>query len=1077
MRIGVLGPLEVWDDQSRPVEVGGFRLRALLARLALDPGRIVTTDALIDGLWGEEPPAGAVNALQSLMSRLRRVLQAPDLIESQPSGYRLALDTEAVDVHRFERLAGEGRAALTAKQPERAADRLRAAGQLWRGPALSDVLEAPFATAPAARLEELRLAATEDWISAELELGRHAEVVADLEPLAAAHPLRERLQGLLMRALYAVGRQSEALAVYERVRAALADELGTDPGEVLAAIHLAVLRQEPEAGPRRRRQRIQVPLTSFVGRETELVRLGRLVEESRLVTVIGPGGAGKTRLTVQLLAKRADEEGDQAWFVELASVADPIDVVQAVATAVGVREAGILDRPSFGHIPTVRDATTSLIDALAHRQALLVLDNCEHVVEAAAQLADRLLTDCPDLRILTTSRESLGVAGEMQYPIPPLGQPADGTPASEAMTYPAVRLFADRARGVVPDFAVTEANVGAVAEICRRLDGMPLAIELAAARLRVLSPAQIASRLDDRFRLLTGGSRTALPRHQTLRAVVEWSWDLLDERERTLARRLAVFPSGATLDAAEAVCAGDGLPREQVLDVLDALVDKSLLESSPDETTSETRYRMLETVRAYAADHLAEAGETDAVRHAHARYYTEFVEAVEPSLRTKEQLRGIARMRADYGNVIAGVRWAVDHQDADLAVRFGAALMWYWFMQGLRAESSTMLAELANVPGEAPPTERAVVWMFHGISVITEGSMDEGQEWIAKAQRLSEQADLADYPMLMLLEAAMAMFQQTDRKVARERLTKVLPRLDPWSYGLGLFFRGAISDNEGEVEASRTDFRAAKEVFRELGDRWGLAMTMRVDASTLSLEGDHAGAIAAFEDALRLIRELGSVDDEAETMIRIASERARAGEVERARREIREALALAEYYGQSESMVWAHCALAEIAVAVGDLAEGRAELELARTVQVGKNSGPPQIRTIVLSQLADVEILEGNAEAAAATIGEAVACAMAVADLPMLAIAIQRQAGLALLEGHPEQAAFLLGVETKVRGVADRSGTDPLRTEERVRELLGPAAFSEAYDSGLRMPRDEAVRLVSDGAEPREAWRRSAPAE
>jgi predicted ATPase/DNA-binding SARP family transcriptional activator len=1063
VRIGVLGPLEVWDDQSRPVEVGGFRLRALLARLALDPGRIVTTDALIDGLWGDEPPAGAVNALQSLISRLRRVLQAPDLIESQPSGYRLALDAGAVDVHRFERLAAEGRNALDAKQPEQAAERLRDAERLWRGPALGDVLEAPFATAPAVRLEELRLAATEDRLAADLALGRHADAVADLEQLAAAHPLRERLQGLLMRALYAVGRQSEALAVYEKVRAALADELGTDPGNELAAVHLAVLRQEPEAEPRRRRHRIQVPLTSFVGRETELVKLGKLLDEARLVTVIGPGGAGKTRLTVQLLAKRADEQADQSWFVELAAVTDPIDVVQAVASAVGVREMGILDKPSFDRIPTVRDATTNLIDALAHRQALLVLDNCEHVVDAAAQLADRLLIDCPDLRILTTSRESLGVAGEMQYPIPPLGQPADGTPAAEALTYPAVRLFADRARGVVPDFTVTDANVDAVAEICRRLDGMPLAIELAAARLRVLSPAQIASRLDDRFRLLTGGSRTALPRHQTLRAVVEWSWDLLDAPERVLARRLAVFPSGVTLDAAETVCSGDGLPREQVLDVLDALVDKSLLESSLDEATSQTRYRMLETVRAYAAEHLAEAGETDRLRLAHTRYYTEFAERMEPVLRTDDQLAGLARMRTDYGNLIAALRWAVDNQLAELAVRGGAAMMWYWFMQGLRAESSAMLGDIAEVPGEAPATERAIVWLFHGISVVSEGGLDEGKAWLEKARQLSNVADAADYPMLLLLEAATAMFLQTDRSEARRQLTDVLPRVDPWSRGLALFFRGAIADNEGEIEESRRDMRAAQQVFRELGDRWGLAMTIRVDATGLSLEGDYAGAIAAYEEALRLIRELGSIDDEPETMIRIASERARAGEVERARTEIREALALAEEYGQGESIVWAHCALAEIAVAVGDLAEGRTELGLATTAQAVKWSGPPQIRAVVLSQLVDIDILEGDAEAAAANIAEAVAIGMTVADLPMLAIVVQRQAGLALLEGNPEQAAFLLGVETKVRGVADRSGADPLRTEERARELLGPAAFSEAYERGLRMPREEAVKLVSGG--------------
>ncbi|HZC27371.1 MAG TPA: BTAD domain-containing putative transcriptional regulator, partial [Actinopolymorphaceae bacterium] len=664
MQVSVLGPLEVRDDHGRPLEVGGSRLRALLVRLALEPGRVVTVDALIDSLWGQAPPSGAVNALQSLVSRLRRVFAdgkepgSAGVVESRSIGYRLCVEPNQVDAHRFERLAATGRRALAAGRAVEASTLLREAESLWRGPALADLADAPFAPVAATRLDELRLAATEDRVDADLTLARHADVLAELEPLAAAHPLRERLQGQLIRSLYASGRQSDA-------------------SRVLPATELAG----------------RLPLSGSDGSDP----------------AAGPDGL---------------------WLVELAGVTNSHDVVQAVLSAVGVREAALPERTPMEPPPPRRDAMTMLVEALAHRRALLLLDNCEHVVDAAARLADSVLAACPSLRILATSREPLAVAGEVLYTIPPLAWPpvveppvlstagvvgpparssAAGTvhgqqsarPApSDILTYPAVRLFADRAAAVDPDFDVLAGNGSAVVEICRRLDGMPLAIELAAVKVRALSVTQIAARLDDRFRLLTGGSRTALARHQTLRAVIEWSWELLDEPERILARRLAVFPGGVTVEAAEQICADGGagpvpLPAYDVLGTLGALVDKSLLETVVDDGTGDgVRYRMLETVRAYAAERLDEAGETDRLHAAHAGYFTVLAETAEPLLRSASQLEWMARLRAEQGNLLAALRWAIDSRNADIGVRLCAAILWFWFIHGNRTESIALVDEV-----------------------------------------------------------------------------------------------------------------------------------------------------------------------------------------------------------------------------------------------------------------------------------------------------------------------------------------------------------------------------------------------
>ncbi|HVT69168.1 MAG TPA: BTAD domain-containing putative transcriptional regulator, partial [Trebonia sp.] len=711
VRISVLGPLEVSDPAGRPVRVGGHRVRALLILLALDAGRVVPAQTLIDRLWPEERPVDAANALQSLVSRLRVALRragVPDgVLESTPAGYRLAVPPGAVDAIAFESQARAGREALASGDAREAASLLGTALSTWRGSALADVAGEEFAFAPAARLTELRDAAMLDRIEAALALGAvDAALIGELREQTAGDELAERPAALLMRALAAAGRQSEALDIYQRTCGQLADRLGVDPSPQLRQAYLAVLRQEvppaaapavgrmssdnPESAASRGSGRspaapgtqargttagLRRPPTSFVGRDEDVAGVLKRLRAERLVTLTGPGGIGKTRLAAEAAARLEVP----AWFAELAPVTDPAEVSLAVIDALGLGERSIAPRGAAA-ADQAGDPLGRLSAALADRDAVLILDNCEHVIGAAATLAARLLSDCPSVKILATSREPLQIPGETLHVVAPLATPEEADTPEAAAGCPAVRLFADRAAAVLGGFDLNTRSAAAVGRICRTLDGMPLAIELAAPWLRTLTPDQLAERLDDRFALLTGGSRTALPRHQTLRAVVDWSWDLLSDQERTLARRLAVFPAGATLAAAEAVAdqasagdAGDAVPATErapgrrtlpagaVLPALGGLVAKSILSAAGGRDGGEPRYRMLETVRAYCLERLAQAGanEEAATRDAAARYYLDLAETADPLLRTRAQVPWFRLLAAEQDNVNAAVRWAI----------------------------------------------------------------------------------------------------------------------------------------------------------------------------------------------------------------------------------------------------------------------------------------------------------------------------------------------------------------------------------------------------------------------------------
>jgi predicted ATPase/DNA-binding SARP family transcriptional activator len=1025
--IGVLGPLEVRVDGAL-VEVPGARLRTLLILLALPGGGMVATDRLVDGLWGEEPPAGVANALQSLVSRLRRAIPTAS-IEALPSGYRLVVGPDDVDVVRFERLVAEGRARLDADL-EQAARVLREALGLWRGPALVDAAGAGFAEAVTARLDELRLQAVEDRVEADLRLDNGAALVGELTELVAAQPLRERLVGALMRALAAAGRPAEALTVYERARRALADELGADPSAELSALHVEVLRGEQQERPR---TNLRAGLTSFVGRDEDVTRVGKLVGEYRLTTLTGPGGSGKTRLSIEAARTLLEQTPDGVWLVELAPVSDGVDLPQTVLAALGVREQlfGRVGQEAGGAEPINR-----LVAALGSRRMVLLLDNCEHLIEAAAALADRLLGECPRLRILTTSREPLGITGEALWPVEPLALPPTHADAVEAMRYPAVRLLVDRASMARPGFTVDEH----VVRICRALDGMPLAIELAAARMRTMTAEQVAARLDDRFRLLTSGSRVALPRHQTLRAVVDWSWDLLAEEERVLLRRLAVFAGGATVEAAERVCAGDE-------DVLAALAEKSLLVTGAD---GEPRYRMLETIKAYGLERLDEAGERERIRRAHAAYFVELAEAAEPRLRRHDQLAWIARLSADHDNLNAALRGAIAVGDAETAARLVAAAGWYWWLAGHKAEGAELAAEALALPGAVAEETRAAACAITALLTL-DGLRDErgAEHWFRTAHGLTKGKQFA-HPLLRLLDPLDRVLRGYRQAVELPAhvIDPLLADEDPWVRGTSRVMRAHVLLNAGqELALAERDFEVALAEFRSIGERWGISMSLSSSADLVAWRGDLQAAIAYHEQALATVIELVTSEDVVHIWVKLAHLRWRTGDDAGSAAALADAEREANRLGLPEAIGSVAHLKGELARWTGDAVAARRELNRALTIARNVTVAP-QFRAIILDALGYVDIMDGDLDASRAHRAEAFEVAMRSLDAPVIAQVLVGVAELALHQGNAAEAAALLAAGVAVRGTADTSRVDTERVETAVRAALSEPELAEAARRG-----------------------------
>ncbi|GLY71132.1 BTAD domain-containing putative transcriptional regulator [Amycolatopsis taiwanensis] len=1043
MRVAVLGPVRAHADAGTSIDVPGARPRMLLARLALSAGERVSSGSLIGDLWGEDPPSDAGNALHALVYRLRRALGGAGTLESTGLGYRLVLPAENVDALKFETLAARGRRELAAGMPREAAGLLGEALALWRGPALADVLGAPFAGASAARLDELRIAALEDRFEAELRLGHPTDVLADLETVSAEHPLRERLAALRMRALHAVGRQADALAVYEEVRGTLADELGVDPSAEVREAHLAVLRggpDRPAASAEPPPGRLPAQLTSFLGRDDELKLLAELMDAARLVTVTGPGGVGKTRLAVVAASRhRAYREG-RLWLVPLAGVRDEDGVAAAVLGALSTTAGR--SRGSGWAEPVDRVA-----EFLGGGEAVLVLDNCEQVVGAAAEFSRRLLERRPHLTILATSRESLEVMGEAVCRLGPLALPRDSAVAAESA---AVRLFVDRAAAVRPGFVLTGSTVDSVVDVVRRLDGLPLAVELAAARLRSMSVDQIARRLDDRFRLLSTGNRAAQPRQRTLHAVIEWSWDLLSEQERVLARRMSVFTAGTGDAAIEAVCSDEHvLPPGDVVYVLGSLVDKSIVEQTGN------GYLMLETVRAYAADQLLLAGERESVRGRYTGHFAALAAEHEPLLRTARQAESLALFDAEYDNLVSALGSAVDVRDAQTAVMLLGPLYWYWNTSRYDARAETFVARVLEFGDAMPAAARAA---FTAAQLLAGSEPPAGVEVVrAVIEDCARTGAHERYPMLLVVTLSVGAFLGLDELVEGV-MEGVRSRSDRWAIACTYLVEAVLRHNRGDWAGGVSARATALRRFEETGDHLWTAMALAGVAQACSVDGDHERAIEAYRRSIAL-----APQDELPYRIALATERMRIGDLDSARRDVDTAVWTARDRGQGFAEIEAVICLAELYRRSGEPERSDAELD---RLEVFARETTPMADAMIEDRIAPARMANrlaaGDVARARELLPRTVQAAFAHHDL---APAAQHLAGLLFLEDDPAGAATALGMSQTIRGAFDHGDPELRRLVGELTRRLGWAGYDEAFRRGAEMPREDALaRLAPDQA-------------
>ncbi len=903
------------------------------------------------------------------------------------------------------------------------------------GEPLAEFAYAGFADAERARLDELTLVATESRAGADLGLGRYEELAGELEALCREHPLRERLWELLILALYRSGRQAEALRAYAEVRDRLVGELGLDPGPALRQLQNRILAQDPSLAPASALARpapvpaggtipadgaipaggaVAAPVTAgnlreqlgrFVGRDAELAQLREAVRSSRLVTLTGPGGAGKTRLAVEAAAALRPEHPDGAWLVELAGVTEPDGVVPAAAAALGAAGAALAS-------PQPAGSTTELIVRhLAGRSLVLVLDNCEHVIGEAAALTDTLVGAVPGLRLIATSREPLGIPGEVLVPVGGLAPAA------------AAELFVDRARAVRPGFTADGPAAGVIEDICRRLDGLPLALELAAARLRALPLATLAERLDDRFRLLSRGARTALPRQQTLRAVVDWSYDLLFSDERRLFARLAAFTGGCGLTAAEAVCADDQVPAGEILDVLSRLVDKSLVTASGGD--GEARFGQLQILWQYGRERLGESGEAGAMRARHGAYYRQLATEAHQGLRGATGPRYRDRLVAESGNLRAALEEYIATDDDDAALSLASGMAWLWFINGDFLEGARWLGDALRAEGPRRPEVEAATRLWHGycvgMSTHPAAGAIECEAAVAVLRAGHDRIRLAE---ALVICATVLGFAHHFRR-SLDALSEARDLLEPTGHGWLLGVRDLIVAwnllSLGRLEDAEPVARSSLERFDAAGEVLLVVSPLNALASIAEIRGDLDAASASYEALLERCRATGQPLQVPFSLVALATLRARQGDDPAADALYAEAIGCSfNPWVSADALV----GLAAVARRLGDLPRARALLDAAggHYRRLDLPAGPPR----VLAGLAWWALAAGHPDQAAVFAADAAEGASASGDPATQLLADTAVAAVKAIAGpardHTE--AFTALALRRAQGPAYRSLTD-----------------------------------------------------
>jgi predicted ATPase/DNA-binding SARP family transcriptional activator len=960
----LLGPMEIILDGAA-VPLPGTAERALLAQLLLSPGRTLPASLLIDRLWSESAlPVDPMNALQIRVSKLRRSLKAhgaPDMVTREGVGYRANVDPAAVDAVDFTTRVRAARAADTKGRPESLEEQLDAYDEalaLWRGEPLADFATEQWAATEASRLNEMRITALTERGQSALALGRHHEVVHDLEPVVGHDPTLESLAGLLMVALYRGGRQADALDVYTRTRTTLDEELGLEPSVTLRSLHERVLRQDdalgappemavpvrtPTPGPRRRQdagttgasdgaagasstRRTNLPtvVRPLIGRDELLNSLGELVRGVRLLTLVGPGGAGKTSLATSVAVQQRDAFPGGVFGVRLASVTTHDQVPVAVADALGMPMDGAAAE---------RDIRERIYSYLASRKLLLVLDNCEHVVDAAASIADGILGRCADVTVLTTSREALAVPDEVQVNIGPLDAPPEDTRSSEVLGFPAAQLFVERLRAVRPGTVLDEPGLLAIGRITRALDGIPLAIELAAARAGAMSPTEIADRLDHRFALLTSGSRTAEARQRTLRATVDWSYALLNDDEQRVFNRLAVFQGGWTMAAAEDVVPDPGAPDGFVLETTARLIERSMVVV---ETGSPTRYRMLQTLRQYATERLDAAGEKGTVAARHARHFHDEAMAAELDLRGHGQRDALTRLRQEQPNLRAALAWLSGSDgNVDQALEMAGSLALFWHL-GRHLEGRDVLQRALALGG----SDQARAHALQAVSIVERPRAclvhpsplcaETARESLSIFEARGDDSRAALSKVLLAVEGVTGAHPERSPALLAEAEEQFRADSDEWGLGVIGFVRMETALKTGDLDTAVSVGRASAARFRQLDDYWGLSAILYHLGWGLRQFGLNDEGARDLEEAIDVAASAGLFNTVQWALADLALVQLNLGRREVARDLFDRADAASQHVGDGAGTVLAHYGHGLLALQDGDMEQAQRRFRLAR---------------------------------------------------------------------------------------------------------------------------------------------------
>jgi predicted ATPase/DNA-binding SARP family transcriptional activator len=1107
LTLRLFGPMEVRVNGAPLPRLRSRKGFFVLALLALRHGADVQRDWVGGTLWPESDEPQMLASLRKTLTDLRAALGAEARRLRSPTPRTLCLDLSCaeVDALAFDQAIARGDVAS-----------LERAVALYRGPLLEGCVE-EWALQEREVRQQAYLQALETLAALALAGGDPGGAERHLRRAVAVDPLRESAERALMQALALGGNYAAALLVYRELRLLLHRELNAEPDAATTALFQqlrAAAREKAAAGkvkglpatldplerglppclrpesPLRRSleavpNNLPLPLTSFIGREDQMAEIEQWLAAYRLVTLTGSGGCGKTRLALEVATLVLEAYPAGAWFIELASLADPALVPQTVATALGVRE-------SPGH-----PLTETLGEYLRPRQVLLVLDNCEHLLGACARLAEALLRRCPKLRILTTSREALASAGEMAYRVPSLSLPLSvesGTLSVERptlaapsdlstpnpqpptlMQYEAVRLFLERATAARPAFRLTEANAPVVAEVCRRLDGLPLAIELAAARVKVLSVEQIAARMEDLFRLLTGGRRAALPHQQTLRATLDWSYALLSEPERTLLGRLSVFAGGWTLGAAEAVGAEESVEGWEVLDLLTSLVDKSL--AVYDDQSGEGRYRLLETVRQYARDRLLEAGEVEAVRSRHLGFFLRMAEETEPELYGPEQAAWLERLGREHDNLRAALVWSGAQGQEEAGLRLCGALGRFWEVRGYLGEGREHLAGLLALPGaEGRTSARAKALFWAGLLAWAQGEYGAAraltEESLAIRRELGNKQDIA----WSLHYLGHVVHHQREYGAARVPLEESLAISRDIGFTLGIAWSlaslGSVALKQGEYGTARAHFEESLAIFRELGDKRGIAESLNHLGMAAHDQGDFGAARALSEESLAIFRELVDKPGIAWSLFCLGHLAHAQGEYGAARVLLEESLAIRRELGNKQGNAQLLTGLGSVVLSQGEYGAARVLLEesLAICRELGNKDG------IAYSLLSLGWTAHGRGEygTARAFFAESLAVWQELGNKQGIAKDLEGLAAVAVAQAHSERAARLLGAAEGLREAmgaplppADRGEHD--RCVAAVRTALGEEGVAAVWAEGRAMSLEAAVAHAMENADCRPA--------